>query len=79
MLQTFPTHFDELTSPDTTDVSEQEPLVSILTVSLCVLQGAPTSRPEEELDRLTKKLVYDMNHPPVEEYFGMAFVILMGK
>lgn len=27
-------------------------------------------RPEEELDRLTKKLVYDMNHPPAEEYFG---------
>ncbi|KAF7706502.1 hypothetical protein HF521_019756 [Silurus meridionalis] len=27
-------------------------------------------RAEEELDRLTKKLVYDMNHPPTEEYFG---------
>lgn len=27
-------------------------------------------RPEEELDRLTKKLVYDMNHPPAEDYFG---------
>uniref|UniRef100_A0A8C7PUC8 Thyroid hormone receptor interactor 6 n=1 Tax=Oncorhynchus mykiss TaxID=8022 RepID=A0A8C7PUC8_ONCMY len=27
-------------------------------------------RQEEELDRLTKKLVYDMNHPPTEEYFG---------
>ncbi|XP_069042748.1 thyroid receptor-interacting protein 6 isoform X1 [Lepisosteus oculatus] len=32
-------------------------------------KGAIT-RPEEELDRLTKKLVYDMNHPPAEEYFG---------
>ncbi|XP_029975554.1 thyroid receptor-interacting protein 6 isoform X2 [Salarias fasciatus] len=32
--------------------------------------GAATTRPEEELDRLTKKLVYDMNHPPAEEYFG---------
>nr|XP_060635838.1 thyroid receptor-interacting protein 6 isoform X1 [Anolis sagrei ordinatus]XP_060635839.1 thyroid receptor-interacting protein 6 isoform X1 [Anolis sagrei ordinatus] len=31
---------------------------------------APPSRPEEELDRLTKKLVYDMNHPPSGEYFG---------
>ncbi|XP_028654244.2 thyroid receptor-interacting protein 6 [Erpetoichthys calabaricus] len=30
----------------------------------------PVSRPEDELDRLTKKLVYDMNHPPTEEYFG---------
>ncbi|KAM6894738.1 thyroid receptor-interacting protein 6 isoform 1-T1 [Lycodopsis pacificus] len=33
-------------------------------------QGIATTRPEEELDRLTKKLVYDMNHPPVEDYFG---------
>ncbi|XP_055053599.1 thyroid receptor-interacting protein 6 isoform X1 [Misgurnus anguillicaudatus] len=32
-------------------------------------QGS-AQRPEEELDRLTKKLVYDMNHPPTEEYFG---------
>ncbi|XP_023276601.1 thyroid receptor-interacting protein 6-like isoform X3 [Seriola lalandi dorsalis] len=33
-------------------------------------KGIATTRPEEELDRLTKKLVYDMNHPPAEEYFG---------
>ncbi|XP_062240101.1 thyroid receptor-interacting protein 6 isoform X1 [Platichthys flesus] len=33
-------------------------------------QGLQTTRPEEELDRLTKKLVYDMNHPPAEDYFG---------
>ncbi|AWO97586.1 putative thyroid receptor-interacting protein 6-like [Scophthalmus maximus] len=33
-------------------------------------QGIATSRPEEELDRLTKKLVYDMNHPPTEDFFG---------
>nr|XP_020655541.1 thyroid receptor-interacting protein 6-like isoform X1 [Pogona vitticeps] len=31
---------------------------------------APPCRPEEELDRLTKKLVYDMNNPPSGEYFG---------
>ncbi|XP_053114849.1 thyroid receptor-interacting protein 6-like isoform X2 [Hemicordylus capensis] len=30
----------------------------------------PPYRPEEELDRLTKKLVYDMNNPPSGEYFG---------
>ncbi|XP_030647231.1 lipoma-preferred partner [Chanos chanos] len=29
-----------------------------------------TARPEEELDRLTKKMLYDMDHPPAEEYFG---------
>lgn len=34
-------------------------------------QQGSAPRPEEELDRLTKKLVYDMNHPPTEEYFGM--------
>ncbi|XP_063756878.1 thyroid receptor-interacting protein 6 isoform X2 [Eleginops maclovinus] len=33
-------------------------------------KGIATSRPEDELERLTKKLVYDMNHPPVEDYFG---------
>lgn len=38
--------------------------------SMFCLQGS-APRPEEELDRLTKKLVYDMNHPPTEEYFGM--------
>nr|XP_006112195.1 thyroid receptor-interacting protein 6-like isoform X1 [Pelodiscus sinensis] len=30
----------------------------------------PLRRPEEELDRLTRKLVHDMNHPPAGEYFG---------
>ncbi|MGH0179373.1 UNVERIFIED_CONTAM: hypothetical protein FKN15_001386 [Acipenser sinensis] len=33
------------------------------------IQG-PVNRPEDELDRLTKKLVYDMNHPPTDQYFG---------
>ncbi|XP_068164264.1 thyroid receptor-interacting protein 6 isoform X2 [Antennarius striatus] len=32
-------------------------------------QGA-AARPEDELERLTRKLVYDMNHPPAEDYFG---------
>ncbi|XP_020378042.1 lipoma-preferred partner homolog isoform X2 [Rhincodon typus] len=31
---------------------------------------AQVSRPEEELDQITKKLVHDMNNPPTEEYFG---------
>ncbi|XP_063157751.1 thyroid receptor-interacting protein 6 [Candoia aspera] len=30
----------------------------------------PPCRPEEELDRLTKKLIYDLNNPPTAEYFG---------
>lgn len=32
--------------------------------------GVPTLRPEDELDRLTKKMLYDMENPPSEEYFG---------
>ncbi|XP_051900574.1 thyroid receptor-interacting protein 6 isoform X2 [Pristis pectinata] len=41
-------------------------------VSYGALGGAQpqASRPEEELDRITKKLVHDMNNPPSEEYFG---------
>uniref|UniRef100_A0AAY5L2K8 LIM domain containing preferred translocation partner in lipoma n=1 Tax=Esox lucius TaxID=8010 RepID=A0AAY5L2K8_ESOLU len=32
---------------------------------------APSSaRPEEELERLTKKMLFDMDNPPAEEYFG---------
>ncbi|OBS82226.1 hypothetical protein A6R68_23775 [Neotoma lepida] len=30
----------------------------------------PSQPPEEELERLTKKLVHDMSHPPSGEYFG---------
>lgn len=41
-------------------------------VSSFFQQGAATTRPEEELDQLTKKLVYDMNHPPADDYFGTA-------
>uniref|UniRef100_A0A8C7KFU7 LIM domain containing preferred translocation partner in lipoma n=1 Tax=Oncorhynchus kisutch TaxID=8019 RepID=A0A8C7KFU7_ONCKI len=34
-------------------------------------QKAPSgARPEEELERLTKKMLYDMDNPPTEEYFG---------
>ncbi|MGH0169401.1 UNVERIFIED_CONTAM: hypothetical protein FKN15_056712 [Acipenser sinensis] len=31
---------------------------------------AAAARPEDELERLTKKMLYDMEHPPSEEYFG---------
>ncbi|KAG5852036.1 thyroid receptor-interacting protein 6 isoform X1 [Anguilla anguilla] len=49
-------------SPDTLPSSSHSP-------AYAQNKGA-LPRPEEELDRLTKKLVYDMNHPPTEEYFG---------
>lgn len=54
-------------------ISNQQPFTLTLTPLMCHLcfqPGAATTRPEDELERLTKKLVYDMNHPPVEDYFG---------
>lgn len=32
--------------------------------------SAPMAHPEDELERLTKKMLYDMDNPPSEEYFG---------
>ncbi|NP_001107348.1 lipoma-preferred partner [Xenopus tropicalis] len=34
------------------------------------LAQASSLRPEDELERLTKKMLYDMENPPSEEYFG---------
>ncbi|XP_072110953.1 lipoma-preferred partner homolog isoform X2 [Mobula birostris] len=34
--------------------------------------NVPVARPEDELDRLTKKMLYDMDHPPSDEYFGQC-------
>lgn len=52
--------------------SEKSNKLCMIHVSSFLQQGAATPRPEEELDRLTKKLVYDMNHPPAEDYFGIS-------
>uniref|UniRef100_H3ART3 LIM domain containing preferred translocation partner in lipoma n=1 Tax=Latimeria chalumnae TaxID=7897 RepID=H3ART3_LATCH len=30
----------------------------------------PPAKPEDELERLTKKMLYDMEHPPSDDYFG---------
>ncbi|KAM6921834.1 LOW QUALITY PROTEIN: lipoma-preferred partner [Xenentodon cancila] len=32
--------------------------------------SAPGAHPEDELERLTKKMLFDMDNPPSEEYFG---------
>ncbi|XP_077463543.1 lipoma-preferred partner isoform X3 [Stigmatopora argus] len=32
--------------------------------------GPPPAHPEDELERLTKKMLFDMDHPPSEEFFG---------
>lgn len=49
-----------------------EPLILIFQVSL-------SQPPEEELERLTKKLVHDMSHPPSGEYFGELSLRVGGK
>lgn len=32
--------------------------------------SAPIAHPEDELERLTKKMLFDMDNPPSDEYFG---------
>uniref|UniRef100_A0A8B9FJ45 LIM domain containing preferred translocation partner in lipoma n=1 Tax=Amazona collaria TaxID=241587 RepID=A0A8B9FJ45_9PSIT len=32
--------------------------------------GTPVFRPEDELEHLTKKMLYDMENPPSDDYFG---------
>ncbi|XP_039193860.1 thyroid receptor-interacting protein 6 isoform X1 [Crotalus tigris] len=46
------------------------PLVPASSGGLRFPHQPPSRRPEEELDRLTKKLIYDLKHPPTAEYFG---------
>lgn len=55
----------ELPGPlsESDSIGSAEPLVPPSQVPL-------SQPPEEELERLTKKLVHDMNHPPTGEYFG---------
>ena len=46
---------------------------------LILTSQVPLSQPpEEELERLTKKLVHDMSHPPSGEYFGELSLRLGG-
>lgn len=53
-------------------------LIFLENVHIFVQQGTAAPRPEEELDQLTKKLVYDMSHPHTEEDFG-TFRFLSNK
>lgn len=32
--------------------------------------STPAFRPEDELEHLTKKMLYDMENPPSDDYFG---------
>lgn len=38
--------------------------------------SAPIAHPEDELERLTKKMLFDMDNPPSEEYFGKKDISL---
>ncbi|XP_012677294.2 lipoma-preferred partner isoform X2 [Clupea harengus] len=62
-------------TPKKTYISEAPPSLVPYNTGPPVPQKAPaamrpTARPEEELERLTKKMLYDMDNPPTEEYFG---------
>lgn len=37
---------------------------------LCLSVSQGSAHPEDELERLTKKMLFDMDNPPSEEYFG---------
>ncbi|CAG05656.1 unnamed protein product [Tetraodon nigroviridis] len=42
----------------------------VLQIQSCPFStGASVAHPEDELERLTKKMLFDMDHPPSEEYF----------
>ncbi|XP_063057731.1 lipoma-preferred partner [Engraulis encrasicolus] len=61
--------------PKKTYITDPPQALAPYTTGPPVPQKAPAAtrsnaRPEEELDRLTKKMLYDMDHPPTEEYFG---------
>uniref|UniRef100_A0A8C7HVG1 LIM domain containing preferred translocation partner in lipoma n=1 Tax=Oncorhynchus kisutch TaxID=8019 RepID=A0A8C7HVG1_ONCKI len=42
----------------------------LIRTSHSIIEFMNGARPEEELERLTKKMLYDMDNPPAEEYFG---------
>lgn len=44
------------------------PLIALLFP--CPQTGASVAHPEDELERLTKKMLFDMDNPPSQEYFG---------
>lgn len=47
---------------------------------LILIPQVPLSQPpEEELERLTQKLVHDMSHPPSGEYFGELSLRVGGR
>ncbi|KAF4796028.1 hypothetical protein TURU_086603 [Turdus rufiventris] len=44
--------------------------------------STPAFRPEDELEHLTKKMLYDMENPPSDDYFGSGVtcgVTILGK
>lgn len=43
---------------------------SFISLRLHFQGGTPMAHPEDELERLTKKMLFDMDNPPSEEYFG---------
>lgn len=66
------------------DVRELEMFITILSFESQLLYpvffafqvSAPVAHPEDELERLTKKMLYDMDNPPSEEYFGKILQLI---
>lgn len=48
----------------------------LISVCLGFQGGAPMPHPEDELERLTKKMLFDMDNPPSEEYFGKNSIFI---
>lgn len=46
-------------------------------VSFGLQGGTPMAHPEDELERLTKKMLFDMDNPPSEEYFGKKLLLFI--
>ncbi|XP_068599848.1 lipoma-preferred partner [Brachionichthys hirsutus] len=67
-----PTQAYQLPGPKKTYITDVPPSLDQYTPGPAVPPkgNTPVSHPEDELERLTKKMLFDMDNPPSEEYFG---------
>lgn len=71
-VEPVPTQAYQPAAPKKTYITDVPPSLAPYTPGPAVPPkgGAPVAHPEDELERLTKKMLYDMDHPPSEDYFG---------
>ncbi|KAM9762664.1 lipoma-preferred partner isoform 2-T4 [Menidia menidia] len=67
-----PTHTYQPPGPKKTYITDAPPSLAPYSPGPTVPPkgNAPVAHPEDELERLTKKMLFDMDNPPSEEYFG---------